>query len=295
MFIRSSRVRGLSMLAGGALALSAGLATSTPALAEGADTGDIFGFSDGTDIGEKGDRAVEFDTVTGFGKRGGAYRALSATAAVKGTLSEQIAVGFGVGLSHAHVRNVPGLDNASGGGLQGLSGEFKYRVLERAEHGVGLTLIAQPSWSRLDGEARRTNDFAIALKAAFDRELVKNKLFGAVNFGYEPGWTSPVGGGQTERGSTFALSTALSAQVSEGIFLGLEARYEHAASGLAFNESQGHAVFVGPTFYAKVGKDAFVAGGWARQIAGRASEVPRGFDLDNFERNVVRARFAVAF
>jgi hypothetical protein len=292
MFVQSGCARGLSILVGVALGLAAGLA---PASAEGADTGDIFGFSDGTDIGEKGDRSFEFDTVTGFGKRAGAYRSLSATAAVKGTLSDEVAVGLGVGFARAFAKNVPGLDNANGGGVQGLSGEVKYRVLDRAAHGVGLTLIAQPAWSRLDGEAARFNEATVALKAAFDRELMKDKLFGAVNFGYAPAWTWPRGDAPMERGSTFGLSTAISAQVRDGVFFGLEARYEHAASGLFFNESQGRAIFVGPTFYAKVGKDAFIAGGWGRQVAGRASGVPRALDLDNFERNVVRARFAVAF
>ncbi len=292
MFIHSGRARGVVFSASLALASAAGLVAAS---AEGADTGDIFGFSDGSDIGEKGDRSFEFDTVTGFGKRAGTYRSLSATGAVKGTLTDEIAVGFGVGFGRALVKNVPGLDNANGLGVQGLSGEVKYRVLDRAAHGIGLTLIAQPAWSRLDGEAARTNDFALGLKAAFDRELVKDTLFGALNVGYEPAWTWPVGGAAMERGSAFSLSGAISAQLREGFFLGLETRYEYAASGLFFNDGQGHAIFVGPTFYAKVGKDAFIAGAWGRQVAGRASGVAGALDLDNFERNVVRARFAIAF
>lgn len=280
----------LSVVIALALALSA-----SPALAEGADTGDLFGFSDGTDIGEAGDRSVEFDTLTRIGKRAGDYRGFSATAAAKATLSDQIAVGLGIGATRNLVKNVPGFDNINTGGFAGIGGEFKYRVLERATNPFGLTLIAAPGYGRLDGEGLRTSEFEIGFRAAIDRELVKDKLYGAINFDYAPSWTWPRGGAAMERGSSAGMSGALSMQVSEGIFLGAEARYEHAASGLFFGASQGHAVFVGPTFFARIGKDAFVAGAWGRQIAGRASEVQRSLDLDNFERNVFRARFAIAF
>lgn len=268
---------------------------ASPALAEGADTGDLFGFSDGSDIGEKGDRSFEFDTLTRIGKRGGDYRGFSATAAAKATLTDDIAVGLGIGATRNLVKNVPGLDNSNTGGFEGVSGEVKYRVLERASNPFGLTLIAAPSYARLDGEGLRTSEFGIGFRAAIDRELVKDKLYGAINFDYAPSWTWPRGGAAMERGSSAGISGALSVHVSEGIFLGAEARYEHAASGLFFGDSQGHAVFVGPTFYAKIGKDAFIAGAWGRQIAGRASQVQSTLDLNNFERNVFRARFAIAF
>ena len=287
---RSANARSTAILAGALL-----VAFACPALSEGADTGDLFGFSDGSDIGDKGDRSFEFDTLTRIGKRAGDYRALSATAAAKATLTDDIAVGLGIGATRNFVKNVPGLANVNTGGLAGVSGEFKYRVLERASSPFGLTLIAAPGYARLDGEGLRTSEFGIGFRAAIDRELVKDKLYGAINFDYAPSWTWPRGGAAMERGSSAGISGALSMQISDGIFLGAEARYEHAASGLFFGDSQGHAVFVGPTFYAKIGKDAFIAGAWGRQIAGRANEVQRSLDLDNFERNVFRARFAIAF
>ncbi len=287
---RSANARSSALFAGALL-----VALSGPALAEGADTGDLFGFSDGSDIGEKGDRSFEFDTLTRIGKRAGDYRGFSATAAAKATLTDDIAVGLGIGATRNLVKNVPGLTNVNTGGFEGVSGEFKYRVLERASNPFGLTLIAAPGYARLDGEGMRTSEFGIGFRAAIDRELMKDTLFGAINFDYAPSWTSPRGGAAMERGSSAGVSGALSVQVSDGVFLGAEARYEHSASGLFLGDSQGHAVFVGPTFYAKIGKDAFIAGAWGRQIAGRASGVQSSLDLDNFERNVFRARFAIAF
>jgi len=187
---------------------------AAPALAEGADTGDIFGFSDGTDIGEKGDRSFEFDTLTRIGKRGGEYRAFSATAAAKATLTDDIAIGLGIGATRNLVKNVPGLDNSNTGGFEGVSGEVKYRVLERASNPFGLTLIAAPGYTRLDGEGLRTSEFGIGFRAAIDRELVKDKLYGAINFDYAPSWTWPRGGATMERGSSAGVSGAAPKRVT---------------------------------------------------------------------------------
>ncbi len=38
------------------------------------DTKNLFGFLEGADVGEKGDRSVEFETTGGLGKPEGVYR-----------------------------------------------------------------------------------------------------------------------------------------------------------------------------------------------------------------------------
>jgi hypothetical protein len=88
-----------------------------------------------------------------------------------------------------------------------------------------------------------------------------------------------------ERSSNFGVSGALAFQTFQNVFLGAEVRYLRAYEGLTLQHFRGEAVFVGPTFYAKLSDHLSISGAYSVQVAGHAVGVPGRFDLDNFSRH----------
>src|SRR5215210_7605222 len=92
---------------------------------EGPDTEDLFGFTVGTDVLEKGHYEVSSEVESSFGKRFGRYR----VHALKDTFTFAPFDGFSIELGATgnsfSIRNVPGLDNRSFTGFGGLSAEIK--------------------------------------------------------------------------------------------------------------------------------------------------------------------------
>jgi hypothetical protein len=87
----------------------------------------------------------------------------------------------------------------------------------------------------------------------------------------------------------------LAYQVSERVFIGVEARYLTAFAGAFLNDFSGHALFAGPNLLVKLSDTADLNIAWTPQIAGRATGVPARLDLDNFERHQLRVKLAVSF
>jgi hypothetical protein len=99
--------------------------------------------------------------------------------------------------------------------------------------------------------------------------------------------------GAWEHKAYFGVSVALTRQIHTDIFFGAEVRYLQTYSGLALDSFAGHALFVGPTFYAKLSKNWWMSGAWNIQVAGHATAEPGALDLTNFERH--QARLAVGY
>lgn len=98
-----------------------------------------------------------------------------------------------------------------------------------------------------------------------------------------------------ERSSSFGVSGALAFQALPNVFLGGEVRYLRAYEGLTLQHFRGEAVFVGPTFYAKLGERVAVTVAFSTQVAGHAVGVPGRLDLDNFSRHQARLRLVYDF
>ena len=278
-----------------ALAAAASLLTAA-GRAEDLDSEHLFGFTEGSDIGEKGEKEGEFGIFGRLGKQGGRYFGLTQSNELKLNLTGDFRIAPGVFFSHYNIRNVPGLPNYNGGGFDGVSFEMKYRVLEREKSPFGLTLAMASAWSRIDsqGSGTQTNlgtNFFVSL----DKELIHGKLFGALNLGWAPSVTQAPGASGWERASELSLSGALSYRMAEKFFLGGEVRYARSFDGLTFNHSAGHALFAGPNFYLRLTDKAWIAGSWNFQVAGKTFTVPGSLDLVNFERHQARLRLGIAF
>src|SRR5262245_46179785 len=135
------------------------LAAAAPARASGVDTEHLFGFSEGADIGEKGERELESETIARGGKAAGKYGALTETLEAKYVAAEGLRLGARATFAYFGISGVPGLADRGDGAMQGVSFEARYALVDRARAPFGLTIIAEPRWGRVDdvsGEAVRS-------------------------------------------------------------------------------------------------------------------------------------------
>jgi hypothetical protein len=259
------------------------------------DTQFIFGFTMGADVGELGERELEHQTTASLGKRGGAYSALTDQLRFEVTPAPNFRFEIGAPIAYYNISGVSGLDNRNQGAFNGVQTEFRYRLLDREHASFGLTIGAEPHWSRTDETSgERVANYGGELSIAFDRELVKDRVFAAVNLVYDPEVTlMPTG--FSERDSTIALTTSVTTQVFPGTFVGAEARYLRKYEGLGLNSQTGQGLFLGPTTFVRLSKSFAISGAWSIQVAGHASDMRGPVDLTNFSRHQALLRVEYNF
>ncbi len=273
------------------------MAISVPAVAaEKLDSGNLFVFSDGTDIESKGARELQLEWLGRFGKRDGHYTAFSPAAQTNFVIADGLQIGPGASFAYHDIAGVTDLDDMRHFGFDGLSFETKYQVIDRARTGTGVMVIAKPRWSRIDATSgqlanRYGSDFALLA----DRELVPDRVLAALNLVYGGGATRSRPDGEWTRDSSLGIGAAFSVRVHGDIFVGTEFRYQRQYEGLAFNNFTGHGVFAGPVIYAKISERMWIAAGWSAQVAGRTAGDPAPLDLANFERHQAKVKVGYSF
>jgi hypothetical protein len=235
------------------LALMLLLAAPRAGGAEEIDTEHLFGFTIGSDIGEKGEKEAESETTTRTGKGSGSYFALAQQLEAKNTLTSNFRIAAAAVFAYHDIGVVPGFDDRNRGGFQGLSFDARFRLLEREHAPFGLTVSIEPNTNRIDEvSGDKVESYGTTLTLAMDKEIVAGKLFAAVNVLYEPETTRIAGTDLWTRQSTLGASAALALQVKEGTFLGAELRALTLYDGLAFGSFAGRALYAGPSLYAKL-------------------------------------------
>jgi hypothetical protein len=278
-----------------ALPLALALA-STVARAAEVDTQFIFGFTMGADVGELGEREIESQTVGRFGKSDGSYTALETQFRAEFTPTENIRIEMGFPIAYHGIADVAGLDDRQQGAFEGVSFEARYRLLDRDHSPFGLTIGAEPHWSRVDDmSGEPVANYGSELSISADKELIENHLYGALNFLYDPEVTLSQVTRMWERQATLGVSAALTMQVHKGIFFGAEARYMRSYDGIGFDPFAGQALFIGPTMYASLSKTVAISAAWSVQVAGHAVDIPGSLDLKNFERHRAQLRLMYNF
>ncbi|MCA1477629.1 hypothetical protein I6F37_21635 [Bradyrhizobium sp. NBAIM08] len=260
------------------------------------DTEHIFGFSMGSDIGKPGEMEIEFENVGAFGKRSGTYAAWANLNQVKYTVSDNFRIAPGFALTGHHINGVPGLADHRDLAFGGVALELRYKLLDRAVAPFGLTLHAQPGWSRIDdGSGMHIAQYGAEFAALFDRELVKDRLFAAFNVWYGTGGTRETLTNLWRHDSEMQLQAAISYAVHPDLVLGLGVRYARAYDGGGLDRFLGDAVFAGPTFSYNISKQVGISGTWQMQVAGQAIGDVRSLNLDQFERHQALLRLNLHF
>jgi hypothetical protein len=199
-------------------------------------------------------------------------------------------------LPYHGIAGVTGLDDRKQAAFDGVSSEARYRLLDRDHAPFGLTVGAEPHLARVDETSGEpVFNFGSEFSIAVDKELIENRLFGALNFIYDPEVTQSLSTLLWQREATLGVFASVTTQFRPGIFVGAEARYLRRHEGLGFDPFAGEALFAGPTMYVTLAKNVAVSAAWNVQVAGRAVDAPGSLDLKNFERHQAKLRLMYNF
>ena len=244
----------------------------------------LFGFTEGADIGSEGEQSVEFESTAAFQRRGGRYSDVEQEIEYESVPSQFFGYELSAHVSGYDVAGVDGVANAHGAGFSGLSTELRYLVIGRGPGSpIGLTLIAEPEWARIDDLGQPIADYSSAFGVVADAELIANRLYGAVNLIDTPDIAkSP--GQDWQRSSTLGATAGLAYRLTPKVTGGGEVEYYRAYDGLAPQALQGQALYVGPTLHIQFTGQTMLAAAFSSQVAGRAAGESYGLDLTDFPR-----------
>lgn len=253
----------------------------------------IFGFTEGADIDEEGERAVEFETTGTFGKRSGSYNGIDQEIEFENTPSQFWEYELSAHVSTYDISGVGGVANVKNINFSGLSSEFRYLIIGRGPGSpFGLTLTAAPEWARIDDIGQPIVDFSTTFKIVADTEIIPNRFYAAANLIYAPEIAqSP--GEDWQRFSTLGATTALAYRFTPKITAGGEVEYYRASNIVVFQSLQGQALYLGPTLQVQLSSKIMLAAAFSTEVAGHAIGDNRYLDLTNFPRN--RANLKVEF
>jgi hypothetical protein len=261
----------------------------------GVNTRYIFGFTEGADTERRGEREFENDAIGRFGKRSGTYVAIENETELEFGITDRLLAEIGAFAAYKDIHNVPDLNDRSSLTFDGLTTELKYQVFNHISNGVGLAFSVEPEWHRsseISGD--REDRYSLELKTYIDGEMLLQRLYWAVNLGYEPEIVR-TNEGVTERESEFTISGAVTARVMPNLFIGGEIRYISTYDGLALNRLEGDALFLGPTISVRPISNIILQIAYSHQLVGKAIDQSGSLDLTNFEREQVRFRFVAEF
>jgi hypothetical protein len=262
----------------------------------GVDTEDMFGFVEGSDIGTAGERELESDAIIRAGRSTGSFADAAAEFQYKYTVFDYFRISAATTFAYYKIAGVTDMDDRHAAAVQSLSFDARFRLLDRDRSPFGLTLSVEPHWGFADETSGgRINHFGWEGVLMIDRELVPNRLFGALNLHFDTDRTEAGPGGGVEQQPTLGIGMALADQVIPGVWVGGETRYFRSYAGAALETFTGQAFYIGPTVYAKLGEKAWLSAAFSVQAWGGAASTPGALDLINFERYQAKLRFGYMF
>ncbi len=268
---------------------------STSCLENNSLATDVFGFTVGSDVTDVG---AWGGTLTGNGNftaRGQRLTGVTGVAQVATGLFRCFEVGPYVYLNGTTAKDKFGFSGNSsfyGGGV-----EFKYKFLGRDVHGVGATLDLDLSGNgnRFSGLLGAGSDsaFNLAARLFLDRELVKDKLYGAINLEHISTYSSRTG--VLVDASQFNIRAALSAKVLPNFFVGAEAWYSRSYLGAGYGTYLGDGFFVGPNALWAINDKWTLNAAYQVQVAGKVRLAPGNLNLVNYNQHYARIKLGYAF
>ena len=254
---------------------------------EKVETEHIFGFTEGTDIGDKGEQEFESTTIARFGKPGG-YTNVANESAYRNVLEDGIRFSFAALPDYFRIHGMPGIADRNAAGLSGASGELRWQFSDRRKFPIGFSLSLAPEYRWIDDPTGASvQSYALPAVASFDAALIPDKLFTALNFTYDPNITRAEG--KWEGSTRLEASGAASYAIAPDVFLGAELRY---ISWDEQNSTLSRGLFGGPSLYVKLSKTSAIKVAWSAEIA---EDTPRSPGLASFERNQAIVLFVKSF
>jgi hypothetical protein len=253
------------------------------------DTKNLFGFLEGADVGEKGDRSLEFETTGSFGAAQGLYRSIEQEFIFENTLTDSLGLELGAHVLGQDIRGPSELPDFVGVNFMGVSAEFRYVVWHRTKDvQIQITLTAQPEYNSIAEAGRQANDFSATFRAIADIISSDRRLYGAINLVYAPDG-SRFPGQAWQDTALLSASAALSYRPTPALMFGAEADYDRAYGGLVPCGFEGQALYFGPTFHYQINDKIDLSAAFLAQA-------PMGrVDFDEFPRQLAKLRLEVDF
>ena len=259
------------------------------------DTKNLFGALEGADVGEAGDRSVEFETTAGLFKRAGRYAFVEQEIIYEITPTPRLGVEFGAHVYGQSIRGQDDIPNYSGVDFAGLSNEWRYVLVPRTgAWSTQATVTVTPQWARLSEGGVRGRDFALPVLFILDAQPIARRLYANLNLSWSPEY-SRLDGQDATRASSLAASGAVSWRFTPEAMLGAEADLLNTFDGFAAERWQGSAFFLGPTFHYQFNDKVDLSGAWTQQLAGAARGGGANLDLAHFSRSAAKLRLEVDF
>ena len=253
------------------------------------DTKNLFGFLEGADVGEKGDRSLEFETTGSFGEAQGLYRSIEQEFIFENTLTDSFGLELGAHVLGQDIRRVSELPDFVGVNFMGVSAEFRYVVWHRTKDvPIQVTMTVQPEYNSIAEAGRQANDITASFRAVADIISGDRRLYGAVNLVYAPDG-SRFPGQLWQDTAVLSASAALSYRLTPPLMFGAEADYDRAYGGLVPRGFEGQAVYFGPTFHYQINEKIDLSAAFLAQTpVGRV-------DFEEFPRQLAKLRLEVDF
>jgi hypothetical protein len=260
------------------------------------DTEHLFGFVEGADIGAPGEKELVNDSTLRAGKASGSYANVASEFEAKYTALSWLRFSAGGILAYYEAVGVPGIANADRAGVQSAFVDARLHLLDRESAPVGLTLSIEPHWGLLDETSGMPNThFGLEGVLLLDRELIPDRLVGAVNLSFANDRTRLLASDGVQRESTVEAGVALARQLMPGVWLGAEVRYLRNYEGDALNVFSGQAIYLGPTIHVPLTQKLWASAAFGVQVWGGAVGIPGSLDLVNFERYQAKIRVGFNF
>lgn len=264
-----------------------------------------FGYTYSAEPMPKGETEIELWATDRRGKETGHYDAQDYRIEVEHGFTDRLTVSGYLNLGSHHIRGLePDFEDVHRNfALQGLSSEIKYNVLSPYKDGFGLTLYAEPAWSRIHSvEGEKGTEYELELKAILQKNFLDDRLIWASNFVFEPEFehekeTDELTGeteSEWEKELKLHVTSGLAYRIGPGWFAGVEGRYSSVYPDFTHGlHRETYAVFAGPTIH-YAAKKWWITASYQPQLFGSPS--PRGARaLDEFEKREFRVIFGYEF
>lgn len=261
----------------------------------------VFGYVYGVEATSKGETEAELWATDRRGKADGHYDAQDYRLEIEHGLTDRLSVSGYVNLASHHIRGVDGLDDTHRDfAFQGLSSEFKYNAVNLDKKGWGLTLYAEPGWSRIHSvEGDKGTEYELELKAILQKNFLDERLIWAANLTLESEWekerkSAPAIGSEWATELKVEVSSGVAYRLAPGWYAGVEGRYAsvypHWTGGL---RREAYAVSAGPTLHFE-SREWWMTLTYLPQLLG--SPTPgSGRSLGEYEKREIRLKIGHEF
>jgi hypothetical protein len=287
----SATIVGSIVLHHASIASAAGVSSAKSRFdgSNGVNTWVIFGFTEGSDVGLAGERALFQDAFLRASGRQDGFRALDNSLGIAYAPTDRFVVWIG-GVATFETGGQAQADADLGSyHAVGITAGAKYQFLSRQESPFGVSLQVSPSWQPIgNGPAEiRSGE----LRGIIDRAL-GGGWYSALNVAVQP--ERETGNqGFSAYSTTVEISGAITHQLGGDVFLGGELRALKKTDTARFWDAGTRSLHLGPTLFVQLGASGYLGLSWSVQIASDVN--PAGGSDLALERHHVRLKSGFSF